>query len=72
MPSGDGTFVSYRNLSVPDGSDAAKKQLFWIVDAAARAIEARDGGSMLLDERKGLIGAEAVRRRPDRDEKPAS
>jgi len=54
--------VSYRDLRIPEGAEAARPVLTKVVEAAARAVEANDRGAMLLDERKGLIGAEALRR----------
>ncbi|MCB9595969.1 MAG: radical SAM protein [Sandaracinaceae bacterium] len=53
--------VSYRNLR--DVDDAAREGLAKLVEAVARSVAARDEGAMLLDERKGLIGEEALRRR---------
>ncbi len=54
--------VSYRNVIVPDGSTPLRRHLAELVEAAARAVAARDPGAMLLDERKGLVGPGARRR----------
>ncbi|HJL19316.1 MAG TPA: radical SAM protein [Sandaracinaceae bacterium LLY-WYZ-13_1] len=56
--------VSYRNLHLPDGDTAAREVLAKVIEHAARAVTERDRGAMLLDERKGLIGPEALRRHP--------
>lgn len=53
--------VAYRNLRVEH--EAEKPRLARLVEAAARAIGERDRGAMLLDERKGLVGEEALRRK---------
>lgn len=61
--------VSYRNLRIPEGAsspDAERALLARLVEHAARTIAERDRGAMLLDERKGLIGPEALRRKPAR------
>lgn len=60
--------VSYRNLQLPAEADDAdeRARLSALVQAAARAIDERDRGAMMLDERKGLIGPEALRKRPQR------
>jgi len=58
--------VSYRNLRGVDDDPEAKKRLAAIIEAAARAVADRDEGAMLLDERKGLIGPEALRRPRER------
>lgn len=55
--------LSYRNLVLPEGADAERATLVKVVEAAVRAIAQRDGGAMLLDERKGLVGEDALRRR---------
>lgn len=54
--------VAYRNLRAAE-DDPARARLGPLVEAAARAVVARDRGEMLLDERKGLVGEEALRRR---------
>ncbi len=54
--------VSYRHLVL--GSDPAEpERMRAIIEAAATSIRARDRGEMLLDERKGLIGPESLRRK---------
>lgn len=53
--------VSYRTPDLGDDAEA-RRILTAVIEAAARAIAARDRGEMLLDERKGLIGPEALRR----------
>ena len=58
--------IWYRSVRVaPDAADPerVRAQLSRVVEAAARAVAARDRGQMLLDERKGLIGEEALRRK---------
>ncbi len=54
--------VSYRNLRLPEGAERERAVLVRVVEAATRAVATRDGGAMLLDERKGLIGPESLRR----------
>jgi MoaA/NifB/PqqE/SkfB family radical SAM enzyme len=50
--------VHYRNV-VGDDKDGLRR----LIQAAAQTIAARDGGGLLLDERKGLVGPEALRRK---------
>lgn len=49
--------LHYRNIEGPD-----REPLASLVKAAAEAVRERDPGGMKLDERKGLIGADALRR----------
>jgi MoaA/NifB/PqqE/SkfB family radical SAM enzyme len=57
--------LTYRTLRLADGADAAAERalLGRAVQAVVQAVIDRDDGSLLLDERKGLVGAEALRRR---------
>jgi hypothetical protein len=53
---------------VPEGAgEEVRDRLATLVRAVAQTVAARDGGAMLLDERKGLVGPEALRPRPKRD-----
>ena len=56
--------LSYRALEVAEGADKASERdlLAGAVRAAIAAIRENDEGEMMLDERKGLVGAEAFRR----------
>jgi MoaA/NifB/PqqE/SkfB family radical SAM enzyme len=53
--------VAYRPLSSVD--DAERTALVALAQAAARAIAERDAGTALLDDRKGLIAPDALRRK---------
>lgn len=55
--------VSYRDVRAPEGDPALRARLARLVEDAARSVDARDQGAMRLDERKGLVGDEALRRR---------
>lgn len=55
--------IGYRNMDLVAGDADAKAALTEIVKAATRAVCANDVGEMKLDERKGLVGAEAFRRK---------
>lgn len=61
--------IAYR---LPDGADplTARSELSALVRAVAEAVRERDRGQMLLDERKGLIGPDALRRPRRTDEGP--
>ena len=54
--------VSYRHLQLGEG-EGEPERMREIIEAAATSIRARDRGEMLLDERKGLIGPESLRRK---------
>ena len=54
--------VAYRHLELGEGG-AGKATLAAVIEAAARTLRERDRGDLLLDERKGLVGPEATRRR---------
>ncbi len=52
--------ISYRNLRL--ANEGHKGRVGKVVQAIARVIAKRDDGALLLDERKGLVGPEAMRR----------
>ncbi|MCB9738651.1 MAG: radical SAM protein [Deltaproteobacteria bacterium] len=58
--------LAYRSLEVAPNADAASEraQLSAVLRVAVQQITARDKGELMLDERKGLVGAEAFRRQP--------
>lgn len=59
--------VHYRNVIGADRDQLAK-----VTRAAVRAIAERDQGNLMLDARKGLVGAAAFRQRTPRAEPPAT
>lgn len=58
--------LMYRGLHIsPEADDERERALLaGVIKAAAQSIVQRDRGDHILDERKGLVGAEALRRRP--------
>jgi len=58
--------LHYRNIEGP-----AREPLAALVRSVAEAVRDRDRGGMKLDERKGLIGAEALRRSALRKRPPS-
>jgi MoaA/NifB/PqqE/SkfB family radical SAM enzyme len=58
--------MSYRSLQLAPGADETGERalLSRALKEAVAVIKQRDDGSMMLDERKGLVGPEAMRRRP--------
>ncbi|MEY3013051.1 MAG: hypothetical protein RIT45_1786 [Pseudomonadota bacterium] len=58
--------LAYRSLELhPDADATAERELLSAaLREAVRSVQARDQGAMMLDERKGLVGAEAFRRAP--------
>jgi MoaA/NifB/PqqE/SkfB family radical SAM enzyme len=62
--------LQYRNIKGDLTTPGVRDTLAALVkDAVARVIE-RDPGGMLLDQRKGLVGAEAFRRQPSSKQRP--
>lgn len=61
--------LTYRSLQLVGGGaeESERALLAAAVREAAAAVVQRDAGQLLLDERKGLVGAEALRRRPHDD-----
>lgn len=57
--------LTYRSLHVAPDTDAAAERalLSRTLQAAVASVQSRDSGAMMLDERKGLVGAEAFRQR---------
>jgi len=56
--------LQYRNLQGDLQAPGVRDALTALVKDAVRTIVARDPGDMRLDPRKGLVGEEAVRRKP--------
>ena len=53
--------IHYRNVRGDD-----KEGLSTLIRGVVERVRETDRGGMLLDERKGLVGPESVRRRPER------
>lgn len=56
--------LHYRNLRADLGDPEQRRALAALVKDAIDTVRARDPGGMRLDLRKGLVGPEALRRRP--------
>lgn len=54
--------VSYRHLVLGEDPHEPERMRV-LIEAAAKSVRDRDRGEMLLDERKGLIGPESLRRK---------
>ncbi|MFO7562677.1 MAG: radical SAM protein [Enhygromyxa sp.] len=64
--------LQYRNLKGDLSAPGVRDALAALVKDAVRSVIERDPGGMQLDQRKGLVGPEAFRRRPESKQRPKS
>jgi hypothetical protein len=62
--------LQYRNIKGDMTAPGVKEALAALVKDAVRTVIERDPGGMHLDQRKGLVGPEAFRRKPASKQRP--